>query len=229
MSDDKYELITSMDASISEEIEGVISEIGEIGLDLFCDEGILKEIPFVSTAISLFKIGSNIHDKHNLNKLYAFIVQLNTGISNEFQRLKYSDYFKNNKKKRTEELEYLILIIDRYISCDKSSQLAKIFLTYLDQRIKWLDVCKYAEVIDRFLPGDYAVLKSNDTYKTERDFETDAIQRLIAQGLVIEGFRTSNIQEEDGALIIDAPQMLEKRERNYTRTEFGNVLVSILT
>ena len=59
--------------------------------------------------------------------------------------------------------------------------------------------------------------------------DTDSIQRLIAQGLVIEGFRTLAKQEKNGSLSIDPPELREKKERNYARTEFGNILVKILT
>ena len=106
--------------------------------------------------------------------------------------------------------------------------LAKLYLSYLDENITWVDFAKYVEVVDRFLPGDYEMLESASTFKTVRDLETDAIQRLIALGLVIEGFRTMVTQEDNGVVSIDSPELREKNERNYNRTEFGNVLVGII-
>ena len=106
--------------------------------------------------------------------------------------------------------------------------LSKLYLAYLDHAISWLDFTKYAEVIDRFLPNDFDTLKPAATFKTERDRETDSIQRLISLGLVIEDFRTLATQEENGTVWIDPPELREKKERNYTRTEFGSVLVRIL-
>lgn len=230
MSEEKYALANSMNESISGTTVEMLSEIGEAGVDMFLDEGVLKEIPLVSTAVSLFKIGTTIHDKHSLNKLFTFVQEMNSGILDEAQRLKYSEDFKTNKKKRSEEIEYLIIIIDRYVSYDKARQLAKVFLAYLDEKINWLDVCKYSEVIDRLLPGDYETLESSNEYRTERDLGTDALQRLVALGLVIEEIRKSNIQwEETGTVKIDDPEAMEKKERNYKRTDFGELFVEILS
>ena len=100
--------------------------------------------------------------------------------------------------------------------------LAKLYLSYLDGIITWLELTKYSEVIDRFLPDDFNTLIAYDTFKTERDINTDAIQRLIALGLFVEDFRATLIKNEEGTVTIDPPELLEKRERNYTRTEFGN-------
>ena len=47
--------------------------------------------------------------------------------------------------------------------------LAKLYLSYLDENITWVDFAKYAEVVVRFLPGDYEMLKSASTFKTVRD------------------------------------------------------------
>ena len=142
----------------------------------------------------------------------------------EYYKRKITD----NPKKRNKELEWVLILIDRYLHDNKPSLLAKLYLSYLDEKITWNDFTKYAEVIDRFLPGDCETLLSANTYKTERDINTDSIQRLIALGLVIEGFRTMAVQEENGILQIDPPELREKNERNYTRTEFGSILVRIL-
>lgn len=47
-----------------------------------------------------------------------------------------------------------MILIDRYIGVEKPQQLAKLYLAYLDGVIDWNELTKYAEVVDRFLPGD---------------------------------------------------------------------------
>ena len=123
---------------------------------------------------------------------------------------------------------HVLVIIDRYVGYDKPRMLAKLYLAFLQDVIDWERFTIYSEVIDRFLPGDYNTLKSASTYKTEKDLYTDSIQRLIALGLVIEGFRTMAVQEDDGGLRIDPPELREKNERNYSRTMFGNTLVRLM-
>lgn len=221
-------LSLALSDSISDEAGAIANGLLEVGLDAIMDDGLLKEVPILSTAVSLYKIGNSIKERHQLKKLASFVVALNNGIADEEKREHYKNAVKDHPKRRDKELEYILILIDRYIHSDKAKMLSKLYLAYLDDIITWIDFTKYAEVIDRFLPDDYNVLKSAATYKTERDLETDSLQRLIALGLVIEGFRTIAVQEQNGAVEIDPPELREKNERNYTRTIFGNVLVEIL-
>ena len=65
---------------MTEESISCISEYAEIGLDAVMEEGVLKDIPIVSTAIALYKIGNSIKERHNLKKLLIFINEINNGI-----------------------------------------------------------------------------------------------------------------------------------------------------
>ena len=222
-------LPSAMQESITEETSDILSNIAEIGLDSIMNDGLLKEVPLLSTAVSLFKIGNSLRERHYIKKLASFILALNNGIADDRARKYYRQKVTDDPKRRNKELEYILILIDRYLHANKPSLLAKLYLSYLNGFISWNDFTKYAEVVDRFLPGDCETLLSANTYKTERDINTDSIQRLIALGLVIEGFRTMAVQEENGTVHIDPPELREKNERNYTRTEFGNTLVRIIT
>ena len=214
--------------SINTEVGSIATNIAEVGLDSIIEDDMLKEIPILSTAVSLYKLGSSIRERHYLSKLSGFVSELNKGICDKDKQEYYKKRITEDITIRNKELEYILLLIDRYIQTEKAGMLAKLYLCYLDMNITWVDLTKYAEVIDRFLPGDYNMLQSASIYRTEHDEETDSIQRLIALGLVIEGFRTMATQEENGTVSIDPPELREKKERNYSRTEFGNILVKIL-
>ena len=123
--------------SLAEESISCISEYAEIGLDAVMEDGILKDIPIVSTAIAIYKIGSSIKERHNLKKLLVFLNELNNGILDEQKRKEYQQKFQNNEKFRNQEIEYLLVLIDRYINYDKPQMLAKLYLAYLDGTIIW--------------------------------------------------------------------------------------------
>lgn len=137
--------------SLTEESISCVSDYLEIGLDAVMDDGILKDIPIVSTAIALYKIGSSIKERHNLKKLLVFLNELNNGILDEQKRKEYQQKFQSNEKFRNQEIEYLLVLIDRYISYDKPQLLAKLYLAYLDGIIIWEELTMYAEVVDRLL------------------------------------------------------------------------------
>lgn len=225
---EKKSFSESLATTISQEEVSILSDLGEIALDSVLKDGLLKDIPFVSTAISLYRIGNSIREREHIRKLASFLDEIRLHTVDESEREECLRKIRDNPKKRDKELEYALVIIDRYIGYDKPRMLAKLYLAFLQDVIDWERFTIYSEVIDRFLPGDYNTLKSASTYKTEKDLYTDSIQRLIALGLVIEGFRTMAVQEDDGGLRIDPPELREKNERNYSRTMFGNTLVRLM-
>ena len=56
----KKTLSTAFADSLKEESIACIGEYAEIGLDAVMEDGILKDIPIVSTVIAVYKIGSSI-------------------------------------------------------------------------------------------------------------------------------------------------------------------------
>lgn len=227
---EENDLTKSFETSLGADIAKFTGDAIEFGVDLCMDDGILKDIPFVGTAFKLYSIGSKVYDNHCMKKLYSFIFAINSGSCSKETQEKYRKKFIENEKFRKRELAYLLILIDRYIGFEKPQMLAKIYLAYLNDKISWIKLTQYAEVIDRFLPGDYSVLCSETHYKTENDKETDSIQRLIALGLIIEEIRKSNVQfDGNGTVMIDDPEIVRKKERTYMRTDFGDILVKIIS
>lgn len=203
-------------------------DVIEFVADLSMDAGILKGIPFVGTAFEFYSIGNKVYHKHCLEKLCSFINAINSGRYSQEDKDRHYIKFIENESYREQELEYLLILIERYIGLKKPQMLAQLYLAYLDREIDWFELTKYAEIVDRFLPGDYEALCLSDTYRTEKDRNTDTLQRLISLGLVIEEIRKSNVIQDGGTIMIDSPEIMEKKERQYKRTEFGDVLVKII-
>lgn len=65
MISNEYALSKSFGDSIKEELIDVIGDLSEVGLDTIIEDEALKSIPFVSTAISVYKIGTTIREKHH--------------------------------------------------------------------------------------------------------------------------------------------------------------------
>ncbi len=157
----EYMLSQSFGDSIKEELTDIIGELSEVGLDSIIDNETLKDIPFVSTAISLYNIGTTIREKHHLKKILKFISEINEKICSD-EKEKYIKKLNKNKKYREKELEYIIIVLDRYLDYNKSKWLAKLYLAYLNERLSWREFSQFSEVIDAFLPGDEIFLRDNN-------------------------------------------------------------------
>lgn len=218
--------------SLKEESVACISDLAEVGLDAIMDDGILKEVPILSTAVAVYKICGSIKERHNIKKLLVFLNEINNGIANKQKRTEYQEKIKSNDKYRNQELEYLLVLIDRYISYDKPKMLAKLYLAYLDGIIIWEELTMYAEVVDRFLLLDCGTLISADGKVTvHRNIGGESVLRLVALGLMTEQTDTSAFVEDGNggyAITWGSLSRSQSLDKIYIRTEFGNKLVEIL-
>jgi hypothetical protein len=227
----KLSLSTSLSESLTENATSCIGGLIEIGLDSIMDDGILKDIPFLSTTVSIYRIGRNLSERHYIKKLAHFFNALNNGIADDEARQKYIAKINSNEKNRNAELEYLLILIDRYINQDKPQMLAKLYLSYLVDNIIWDELTMYAEIIDRLLLLDYRMLISTEGKVTVyRNIGGEAVLRLVALGLMAETNESSLFEHSHGGVGITANslQRFTSNSKTYRLTAFGNKLVNII-
>lgn len=232
---DKKSLSVAFGDSLKEESISCIGDLVEVGLDAITADGILKDIPLISTAVAIYKIRDSILERYNMKKLIAFLNEINNGIADEQKREKYQQKFQNNEKFRNQEIEYLLILINRYISYEKPVILAKLYCAYLDERITWREMVAYSETIDLLLTGDIDVLKQQDVAKEisilNRTLGNESFLRLVSVGLLCEKFDKSGLVEDGQggyAMTWNALQKSQKEEKTYVFTEYGAKLVKIL-
>lgn len=219
---EEQSLSVSFGNSLTEDVADIVGEYAELGLDTLVEDGLFKDIPVVSTAIAVYRIGKSIHERHHVAKLISFLNEINKGIADEEKREEYREKFASNEKFRNQELEYILLVVDRYMGFEKPRMLAKLYLAYLDEIINWMTFSKYAECIDRFLPGDQLVLDSTEIEKAQYNDNYDAVSRLEALGLIGRKVEVVPIYHEQ-------EQNLElKNSDEYTLTGFGWKLKQII-
>ena len=60
---------------MKENLLAVGQDFGEIAIDAFMNDGIWKDIPVISTAVNIAKIGATFRDRAFLNKLHDFLYE----------------------------------------------------------------------------------------------------------------------------------------------------------
>lgn len=229
---DKMSLSLSFANSLKDELFNTASDYVELGLDSVLDDGLLKDVPLVSTVVALYKIGNSFKERHNIKKLYIFIDEINKRIVDENKLEEYKEKFKSNDNFRNQEIEYLLVLLDRYIDYNKPQMLAKLYLAYLDGVIIWEELTMYAEVVDRFLLLDCGTLTSNgDRTIVPHNIGGESVLRLVALGLMTEITDTSTfIEDGNGRYALSWGSLYSSRslDKIYKRTEFGEKLSQIL-
>lgn len=145
---------------------------------------ILEKIPLVSYAISLLKIANTARDRWLLKKIATFIHAANLGRVSEDERAKVLKHFQQDEKTQQEELEFLILILDRYLEEDKASCLARVYVEFVKGNIDLPTMKIFAEVINRFLPGDYESIADGEKEFKSYGNVSESILRLASLGLM---------------------------------------------
>lgn len=229
---DEQSLAKSFGDSLTEEVSGLVGEYAELGLDALVEDGLFKDVPVISTITAVYRIGKSIRERHHIAKLISFLNEINKGIVDEEKRQKYREKFSGNEKFRNQELEYILILIDRYISFDKPQMLAKLYLAYLDGEIIWEEFTMYAEVIDRFLLLDAGkLISSGGKTIVHRNIGGEYVLRLVALGLMTEITDTSPFVEDgNGGYGITWGTLTKSVsiDKIYIRTEFGDKLANIL-
>ena len=209
-------------ALMRSDLENLATNGLEACLDAFLDEGIIKDIPFVSNVVSVYRIGRSINEQWYIKKLIAFLNELNNGRINEQEKKKYIDRITKDKKSAQRELEYVLILLDRVISGRKVPFLSRLFLAYIKGDIDWALFCQLTEVIDRLLPGDEECMNPPMLEaKSRTEMVNCALQRL--QGL---GILTPN--QVPSAYDSKGNVLSTKTDGTYSLTMFGKTLASII-
>ncbi len=219
--------------SLTEDAIGCLGDYVELGLDSILEDGVFKDIPIVSTVISIFKIGNSIRERQSIKKLIVFLNEIYAGASNTEKLKKYKEKFNSKDKFQNQQIEYLLVLIDRYISYDKPKMLAKLYMAYLDGVIIWDELTMYAEVIDRFLIIDAGTLTTDsETITVHRNIGGESVLRLVALGLMADVTNMSPFEKRDNGnvgMTWGALKNMQTVDKTYKRTEFGEKLAKILS
>lgn len=139
----------SLPATIrNSELPTTLSELAEIGIDTIFSEGILKDIPIVSTMIGLMKTSESIKDYLFRKKIDGFLESLNSIPQDKLAEL--ISKLESDEKERVKVAENILLIIERLDNMDKPKILGNMFLDYAKKNISKGNFLLLEKALDDF-------------------------------------------------------------------------------
>lgn len=214
------ELANAFEDTLKEESLSVISDLAEVGIDSVMDDGALKDIPFLSTAIGLYKIGKTVWERHHIKQLALFVDAIKQGCANGEKRKKYIAKLRENKKYRNQELEFILVVLDSYLEYEKPEMLAKLYLAYLNGEINWDEFSSYAAILRSLIPADIMLLGKEETVKTNQSKSAAAL-RLLSFGLVYENEGPLYPRDSEFDTVTDEQKL-------YAKTQYGKAFANIV-
>lgn len=135
-------------------------DLSEVFLDSIMEDGILKDIPIVSTISTMYKAGKSISEYIFVKKILNFINEYNKAIidSDKLEQLKSK--FESDEKYKKEVLETLILIIDRLDNEWKSTILACLFIEYINGQYSWEEFQDLSRIVEQLFLSDIKVIRN---------------------------------------------------------------------
>ena len=145
---------------------------------------LLKDVPIVSYAVSLLRIKDYFRDQWLLRKMAIFIMNVSRNLVTDEDRQKAINHFYESEESSKEELNYLLIILDRYVEENKAAFLALVYCSFIrgDIDISLLKI--FAESISRFLPGDSETLRNGEQIYDGYSTVSDSMLRLSSLGLM---------------------------------------------
>lgn len=214
----------------NDKFKGILGDTIEIGIDSILTDDSLREIPIVNTIIGTFKFGQNIHDRNLLKQTMIFIQEFNNNSNNEKVQKYISKYKKNitnNPKKAEIELGRVMIILNRNIDDIKSSILAKLYLSYIENKIDWSKFCDLSEVNEKMFTIDIEVLK--DIYLNNTDFDKDKLhnyQRLVSNGLMKNDSKFDSETSSYGIVVTENSKECLKMELTLLGKQFARIIIN---
>lgn len=214
----------------NDKFKGILGDTIEIGIDSILTDDSLREIPIVNTIIGTFKFGQNIHDRNLLKQTMIFIQEFNNNSNNEKVQKYISKYKKNitnNPKKAEIELGRVMIILNRNIDDIKSSILAKLYLSYIENKIDWSKFCDLSEVNEKMFTLDIEVLK--DIYLNNTDFDKDKLhnyQRLVSNGLMKNDSKFDSETSSYGIVVTENSKECLKMELTLLGKQFARIIIN---
>lgn len=214
----------------NDKFKGILGDTIEIGIDSILTDDSLHEIPIVNTIIGTFKFGQNIHDRNLLKQTMIFIQEFNNNSNNEKVQKYISKYKKNitnNPKKAEIELGRVMIILNRNIDDIKSSILAKLYLSYIENKIDWSKFCDLSEVNEKMFTLDIEILK--DIYLNNTDFDKDKLhnyQRLVSNGLMKNDSKFDSETSSYGIVVTENSKECLKMELTLLGKQFARIIIN---
>jgi hypothetical protein len=134
----------------------VLADWGEVAIDSFLENGLIRDIPVFGTALKAIQGGKAIRDYFFIQKLSEFIRHASTIKPEKIQE--FRNHIENDRDFADRTAIHLTVILDRLDEKEKAILLAKIFSSYINGDIDQQQMKRLASALDRALLADIIAL-----------------------------------------------------------------------
>lgn len=181
----------------NQELQSLLQELAEIGVDSVMQDGILKDVPLIGTLVDLAKTGRNVRDLLFMRKLQSFLSSMQD--TPNAARDEFKERMEGDQELRRRVGENLLLRLERMDDMSKPEILGRAFMWLMERRVTYDEYCLLEIAIDRVALPDLKELaavsdaSSIGTRLSEKEgisYELTRTGKLL-QRIVLEVFNQS--------------------------------------
>lgn len=175
----------------NDDLSKIAIDFSEVAVDSFFDDGLIKDIPILSSFIGCIKTVRNVRDILFTKKLIHFLSEL-SDIPAE-KRCEIIEKIDNSEKYKVKIGEKLTYIIDRCDDHYKAKIVALFFVSFLQSEITYDEFLKLANIIDRMYINDFIDFAKS----TKDDYSFNDKVNYAGSGLVEIYFEPVMVRDND--------------------------------
>ncbi|EIZ1340456.1 hypothetical protein WB861_004467 [Vibrio parahaemolyticus] len=179
------------DSLKKDDLSNLAVNIGEVGIDAILDNGVLRDIPILSSIVGGINAIGSVRDALFTKKLVSFLSEL-SDIPVE-QRRSMIDSIDNSDDYKVKVGEKLIYIIEKAEDHYTSKVIAIFFSEFLVGEITYNQFLKISRIINSMFIGDFLEFASESSEPI--DFDSD--NTFINTGLVDVYFEPVVVKDSD--------------------------------
>jgi hypothetical protein len=197
----------------------ISSDLFEVGLDTFLEDGILKDIPIIGTIVGLTKAGIGIRDKLFAKKILKFLFEIKDIPFEE--RKDFIEKINSDPSYATKVGESILLIIDKLDDFKKAELIGKLFVYSVNGTIDYETFLRLSIIIERCFISDLSKLKLfyNGQHDQVTYFEKDL---LYSHGLL------KNLGIDDYIKLSKDYEQVPRKRIAFEISDYGKLIVELL-
>lgn len=181
------------------DLHNVSAGLAETLVDSILNDGVLKELPIVSSIVGLGKTAISIKNGLFLKKIIHFLTEINhIPLS---VRKAMIDYIDSREDQKIKVGEKLIFILDKCEDYIDTKYIAQFFCAFLEKKITYEEFLKGSRIIQNIFIGDLEYFLDSDITEFEKEASTEEAPDedtfpLINIGICGFGYNPINIEDQ---------------------------------
>ena len=203
----KINFAEDLEKSLSSDLNKINTQISEPVMDSILNDGLLKDIPIIGTAVNLYKAGQTFQALHFVQKIHRVLFYLQ-----ELSEKERSGFINSlDSKNKHKVFERILYIVDKLDETQKADIIGQLLIHLVKGNLTQQLFFRLASIVNNshisdltyfyFVYKDHGALSYGDEYdKFIQENQVSMSVEYMKEGLVTSGLLLRKLKKEDNSI-----------------------------